>query len=401
MSARERCFACRLSLLPTILDLGQSPIADQTYGSAEEAKAARVWPLGMQRCAGCGAFQLGEIVPNSDLWAGYGYFTSASPALERYFADYADSVIDYWSRGARSNSTVVEIGCNDGTMLKHFHEAGFMTLGVEPSEPQAAAARSRGLDVIGRPFDGPLMAEEVRSRLGDGADIVIANNVLAHVADQIHFVKGVAALLKPGGFACVEVQNAVDLIDHGLIDLVYHQHRAFFTLSSLRRVLAAADLRIDTVTTTDSQGGSLRVIASKHDVGRAIIAPSLRLSGVNGLELQRRADRMRADLREALRAAPKPIVMVGAPAKATTLLAWTGIGAMVDCALDLTPSKIGRWLPDPHNPVEIVEETPERLATAGTLVVASHNYLPGIMAKISTGATRPRIVVPLPSVISF
>lgn len=399
---REKCGGCGSPDLCQFLDLGETPVADR-FPAKPEPDTQR-WPLGLTYCEACRLVQLTEIVPDDVVWEGYGFHTGGSPSAAAYFEAYADELVHLLKPTQVRAPFVVEVACNDGTLLAHL-DAPCRALGVEPARAQAAAARARGLDVITAPF-GHELAQAIVADHGQ-ADLVVANNVLAHVADLDDFVAGLALLLAPGGRLVVEVQYLGDLLLGNGFDLVYHQHRSFFSVRSLAAVLGRRDLIIVDVARTPAQGGSLRVAAARDAQPTAdvvdLIDAERRFNLAGQLPtLQGRADAVRDRMCELVaseRAAGRAVVAYGAPAKATTLLHWCGLtsSADIEVVYDATPSKDGRFMPGTDIPIVHKPTLSYLSANHTAAILLSHNYLPGVVRRerefLDAGG---RFIVPLP-----
>jgi SAM-dependent methyltransferase len=373
---RTTCSACGAGDLEMFLDLGPSPIADaytENFGLD-----APTYPLQVAACPKCRLVQLLEVLDADVLFGtGYSFYSSASPPLSAYHAAYAQDLLV--THGEQAAMGVLEIGCNDGDMLRHF--AHLPHLGVDPAQGPASVARGRELNVLGEAFSRGLpVIEAMREKFG----LVIANHVLAHVADVSDVLAGIAHGLRPDGIAFIEVQYLPDLLINNSFDLVYHEHRNFFSLSTLEYALWRHGLRVIDAQLTDRQGGSLRVAAVHRD---GIVADDLtdrRVSNLRDSEawlqsfgayegMQGRAERIRDRLVQMLDEANDRgvVALYGAPAKATTLLNFCGL-TYVDLPYcwDTTPAKQGRHIPGTG--IEIRE--PWRGDRPHTFLLASWNY---------------------------
>lgn len=356
---REVCGSCHSASLKEVLDLGDSPLADDFPHSAAAAIGQKRYPLILVRCHECTLLQLSEIVPDEELWGGdYGFYTGSSWVAVQQQEAYADDLL--WRYRDLTKGLVVEVACNDGSMLKRFAEAGCRTLCIDPAAGPAEQARKAGLEVIGKGF-GRQVADGILDTHGY-AQLIVANNVIAHVADLDDFIAGLAALLAPEGRLVVEFQYEADLIAGNMIDHVYHEHRSFFSLTSVSHALARHGLRPLAVQETVPQGGSLRVhIGREGDELPDSSVPSLLfkemwLQGEHSLDgMQGRADRIRARLRAILEEqsrAGKRVAGFGASAKSTTLLNFCDIGPdLVQYFVDSTPMKHGRFTPGTGIPI--------------------------------------------------
>lgn len=371
---RTTCSACGHDELDQFLDLGSSPIAD---AYTDRPHGDTPWyPLRVAVCAKCRLVQLLDVV--DDLFGtGYSFYSSASAPLSAYHERYARAVLAADEPLARRG--VVEVGCNDGDLLRHF--ADFPALGVDPSTGPAAAAAARGLEVRVAPF-GLAEAHAIRDQRGRQG-IVIANHVLAHVADVADVLAGIKALLAPDGIAYVEVQYLPDLLVNNAFDLIYHEHRNFFSLSSLEQAAARWDLHVADAELTDRQGGSLRIaLRTRPNLTTARVAAiktSERwLDSFSAYEgMQGRAERIRVRLLDLLAQSPGPVAAYGAPAKLTTLLAFCGLDEQtIEWVVDSTPAKQGRYMPGTGIPILAPEAAPR----PAVYLLAAWNYAAPIMA---------------------
>jgi len=388
---RTTCAACGHPELDQFLDLGQSPIADAYTATADEESP--IFPLQVAVCAKCKLVQLLEVVPAEALFGtGYSFYSSASAPLSAYHRAYADDVMarhgDLVTRRG-----VVEVGCNDGDLLRHFQHVRH--LGVDPSTGPAAAAIERGCVVLPEPF-GLLAAEQIRS-IDSTFGVVIANHVLAHVEDVSDCLAGIAHLLHGGGVAIVEVQYLPDLLVNNAFDLVYHEHRNFFSLSNLEQAAQRHGLYVMNAELTNRQGGSLRVTLSPshHFAAQPSRVTVLRasegwLDSLSAYEgMQGRAERIRTRLLDLL-AQHDQVAAYGAPAKLTTLLSFCGLDAStIRWCVDTTEAKQGRFIPGAGIPI-VAPGTSER---PDAYLLAAHNYL-GPIVSANPGN---RWIVPFPA----
>ena len=387
---RTSCSACGHTDLDQFLDLGMSPVAD-AYTATPDEDSPR-YPLQVAVCAKCRLVQLLEVLDSKTLFGtGYSFYSSASPPLSAYHADYAADMLSIYRQQAERG--VVEVGCNDGDLLRHF--ADFPALGVDPAEGPAEVARGRGLNVEVRPF-GLAAAHDIRDRRGRQG-LIIANHVLAHVEDVGDMLAGISALLADDGIAMVEVQYLPDLLVNNSFDLVYHEHRNFFSLTSLELAAGRHGLHVVDAELTDRQGGSVRVTLSKVNVGSVP-----RVDAIRGSELwlndfsayagmQGRAERIRWRLTSLVWSQPGEVVVYGAAAKTTTLLNFCGlaVGAISYC-VDSTKAKQGRHIPGTGIPIrKVAIVKPEGL----TYLLGAWNYARPIMA----ANPGQRWIVPLPA----
>lgn len=398
---RETCGGCGSLSLRQFLDLGETPLADD-FPTSPAAGQQQRWPLGAAVCEACWLVQLTEVVPDDVLWGGdYGFHTGGSPSAVAYFREYAAALVGVATNFTTARPLVVEVACNDGTLLDEFAKTqralamACRLLGVDPAKGPAEAARAKGLDVITAPF-GREVAQAIVDTEGQ-ASLVIANNVLAHVADLDDFVGGLALLLAPDGVLSVEVQDVNRLLLGNGFDLMYHEHRSFFEAETLMRLLGEHGLVTREVRRTPAQSGSIRVLAERGPRFAMTPQPDEMING-----MQERANVVRAHLRDLVaseRAQGRDIVAYGAPAKATTLLHWCGLTSAEDIEVvyDATPSKNGRYMPGTD--IRITTDSLYETLTPGgtTALLLAHNYLPDVLRReqrfLDSGG---RFLVPLP-----
>ena len=367
---RDKCSACGYDDLRLILDLGLSPIADNY---TKDPISVPHYPLQLAVCAGCHLVQLLEVVP--DLFgSGYSFYSSASAPLSAYHESYAQNIMTTDDAICacpehRDKSLIVEIGSNDGDMGRHFVQAGYRVIGVDPASGPAAVAESRGIETIVKPF-GRNLAHEIHAQEGP-AGLIIANHVLAHVESVSDVFAGIDELLAFNGTAYVEVQYLPDMLLNNAFDLIYHEHRNFFSLTSLREAARSHHLQVVDAQLTDRQGGSLRVKLRRaagmlgSERAKSLLLSETWLNDTHVYAgLQGRAERLRTRLLQLLeneRDMGHVVVGYGAPAKATTLLNFCGVGDdLVTWALDTTKAKQDRFIPGTdikiYNPGAIARE---------------------------------------------
>jgi SAM-dependent methyltransferase len=368
MAIYRKHTTCRVCSGPDpieILSFGASPLADRLLTKSQLAEPAVAVPLTLMFCPGCSLVQIAETVDPDVLFGGdYPYFSSVSATLLRHSRSNAEELIDRLRLGAES--LVIEIASNDGYMLKNFVERGIPVLGIDPAAAPAAAAIQAGVPTL-QDFFGRVLAGRLRTE-GRAADLIIGNNVLAHVADLNGLVAGIALLLKePRGLAVLEMPYVVDLIEHCEFDTIYHQHLCYFSMTALDHLFRRHGLFVNDVRQLPIHGGSLRIYVGR----RAAVQPSARglleaekAAGFDGPEPYLRfADRARR-LREALRtlvhglkAEGRRLAAYGAAAKGTTLLSYCGLGTdVLDYVVDRNRFKHGRYMPGSRLEIRPVEQ---------------------------------------------
>jgi ubiquinone/menaquinone biosynthesis C-methylase UbiE len=398
---RTKCSACDSSDLEQFLDLGMSPIADAYLTAPGDASPK--FPLQVVTCAKCRLVQLLEVVDAQTLFGtGYSFYSSASKPLVVYHHHYAQDVIAAWSH--LKSQGVLEIGCNDGDFLRHFAQYGYPHLGVDPAEGPTSAARKRGLNVITASFDDTLASELLTQRGQFG--IIIANHVLAHVESVTNIFAGIKTLLTPNGIATVEVQYLPDMLINNSFDLVYHEHRNFFSLTSLEAAANRWDLHVIDAELTDRQGGSLRVTLGQQPqvnirVNR-IRDSEVWLQSFGAYEgMQGRAERIRDRLRDLITDVKRTRTMIigyGAPAKATTLFSFCDISVSdVAYMIDTTPAKQNRFMPGSAIPI-VASHYPTHMPAA--YLVTAWNYIAQIIQQEQRFTTEGgQWIIPFPAPI--
>ena len=354
------CRSCGSSHGRSVLDLGLQPLANNLLSEADLAKPEPRFPLRVALCEGCWLLQITDIVPPVELFSEYLYFSSFSDALLRHAAEAAAAHLRDGDLGRES--FVVEIASNDGYLLKNFVAAGVPCLGIEPAANIAKVAVAAGVPTLSR-FFGRELATELAAQ-GRQADLILGNNVFAHVPDINGFVAGLAALLKPGGRIALEFPYGCDLVEHVEFDTVYHEHVFYFTVTALVPLFARHGLEVFDVQRIPIHGGSLRFFACHR--GAQAVRPSVtallaeeRTKGVASTryydDFGDRVRRIRDDLLELLRrlkAEGRSIAAYGASAKGSTLLNFYGIGReTLDFVADRSTAKQGRLTPGSHLPI--------------------------------------------------
>jgi SAM-dependent methyltransferase len=397
------CRSCGSKDLHLILDLGETPIANALRkGSADEAPEER-FPLAVVFCGACSLLQVTETIPPSVIFErAYPYYSSSSDALLLHAREAAHDLIA--RRGLDSNSLVVEIASNDGYLLRNFVAAGIPVVGIDPAGGPAAAAQA-----IGIPMIQDFFRRELALRLAEEhgrADVIIANNVLAHVPEINDFVAGIAIALKPGGVAVFEFPYAVNMIDACEFDTIYHEHVFYYSLTALEHLFRRHDLFLNDAIEIAIHGGSLRLFVS-HDAGesprlRQLLAREL-ARGVGrrsyyddfAARVEAVAKGLSGLLRE-LKAKGGRIAAYGAAAKGATLLNFIRPPAgVLDYVVDRNPHKQGKLLPGLGLPIR----APETLAAERPdfTLLLSWNFAEEILRQQDDYlAEGGRFIIPIP-----
>ncbi len=347
------CRGCGSPDLADVVSLGDTPLANSLLPSAD-AEAPR-YPLTIIRCRACSLVQLREVIPPEHLFSDYVYFSSFSETLLRHSAATVAELAESEQLGR--DSLVVEIASNDGYLLQYFKQRGVPVLGIEPAQNIARVAQTeKGIPTIAR-FFGAELAEELASQ-GHLADVVLGNNVLAHVPDLNGFVRGVARILKPSGMAAFEVPYLKDMLDHVEFDTAYHEHQCYYSLTALAHLFCSNGLDVFDVRRLPIHGGSIRVyvapkgtrarapaatqlLADEREWGVGSDAPYARFAGA----VQSVKSELVALIRD-LRDKGHSVAAYGAAAKGVTLCAYCGIGrGDLDFVVDRSTYKQGRFFP--------------------------------------------------------
>jgi SAM-dependent methyltransferase len=356
------CRFCGGSLDNVFADLGVSPLAN-SYVPPERLGAAQAFlPLCARVCSNCFLVQLEEHEGTPDaLFSDYAYFSSYSTTWLEHMQTYAGDMVERFALGPAS--TVVEVASNDGYLLKYFLEAGVRVLGIEPAANVAAVAEGEGIPTLVE-FFGRATAAELKQE--HAADLLIGNNVLAHVPDINDFVGGLKVLLKPTGTISMEFPHLMRLVGETQFDTIYHEHFSYFSLSVVDRIFTAHGLQLFDVEEVPTHGGSLRIYARHLDNTaepvRASVAALLareHAAGYGDMELYLEfAEDVKRSKRAILsffidaKEQGHSIAAYGAPAKGNTLLNYCGIGTdFIDYTVDRNPHKQGHYLPGSRIPI--------------------------------------------------
>ena len=367
-----KCRHCKQELREKSLDLGVMPPSNAYLSKEDLEKPEPKYPLRLLVCTNCWLVQTEDFVGRSELFTSeYAYFSSTSSSWLKHAADYCEAIIPRLDLGPKS--LVVEIASNDGYLLKNFLNAGIPCLGIEPTDSTAAAAEALGIPVI-RQFFGEKLGRALAAE-GKQADLIIANNVIAHVPDINDFVQGLKALLKPGGVVTLEFPHLMQLLEHCQFDTVYHEHFSYLSLTTTCRIFESAGLRIWRVEELPTHGGSLRIYGCNKDNPRETEASVQKLKqkerGLQDLivyqKFQRRAEKIKNDLHGFLvqqKRAGKKVVGYGAAAKGNTLLNFAEVKTnLLPAVYDAAPSKQHKYMPGSKIPIrpqaEMRNNTPD------------------------------------------
>ena len=349
-----------------VLDLGCTPLANRILRRDELQQPAPVFPLRLVFCRACGLLQITETVPPETLFRQYAYFSSFSETRLQSCRVLAERLVR--QRGLGADSLVIEAGSNDGYLLKHFAQRDIPVLGIDPARNVVDAAIAHDVPTLAEFFSAELATRLVSQ--GKSADVIFANNVLAHVPDLNGFVQGIERILKPGGMASVEFPYVVDMIEWLEFDTIYHEHLCYFSLTVAERIFRRYGLAVTDVERLLIHGGSLRLTVQRVDTAQRSDSVQKMLDEEQALRVDRpdffqgfddrvvRLKQRLTTLLSGLKGQGKRLAAYGAAAKGTTLLNYCGIGReVIDYVVDRNPHKQGHFLPGTRLPIE----SPDRL----------------------------------------
>lgn len=368
-----KCRSCATSLSYSFCDLGHSPPSNSYLKTADQAES--VFPLHAYVCHNCFLVQLGQFQLPDEMFSDYAYFSSFSQTWVEHARQYTEQVVSRF--GLNSSDRVIEVASNDGYLLQHFKKKGIPILGIEPAKNVASVAEEKGIPTLNQ-FFGLQTALQLTGR-GTKADLLIGNNVLAHVPDLNDFVSGIKTLLHPKGIATLEFPHLLQLMEQHQFDTIYHEHFSYFSLLSVETVFDRHGLELFDVEAIPTHGGSLRIYLQQKG------GTQTKRENVNHLKEKEQAfglhriqtyssfsqniESIKTNIRDCLfqlQQQGKKVVGYGAPAKGNTLLNYCGIDTQwLPFTVDLSPHKQGRFLPGSRIPIyapdKIFEYKPDYL----------------------------------------
>jgi hypothetical protein len=370
------CRHCRTSLDHIFIDLGYAPISNAYLTAEDLVRPEKYYPLKIMVCDQCWLVQTVDYAQANQLFGcDYAYLSSTSSDWLAHAARYAQAMISKLS--LTPQSFVIEVASNDGYLLKNFIAGGIPCLGIEPTDSTATAAEQLGIPVL-REFFGEALGEQLAAQ-GKQADLVVGNNVYAHVPNINDFTKGLKTVLKRGGTITLEFPHLMRLIEQTQFDTIYHEHFSYLSLYTVKRLFEAADMRVIDVLELPTHGGSLRIYGCHADdtrIATQAVDALLKIERKRGLQsistyqgFEARASRVKDDLLLFLinqTRSGKKIAAYGAAAKGNTLLNYAGIKAdLLSFICDAAPSKQNKFMPGSHipilNPKAIQEKRPDFL----------------------------------------
>ena len=388
-----KCRHCTFELQLPFLDLGSAPPSNAYLSSAALNRPETWYPLRVLVCNQCWLVQTADQAGHETLFTqDYAYFSSFSRTWLDHAQQYLNQMISRFN--LNTSSCLVEVAANDGYLLQFVQQSGIPCYGLEPTSSTATAARSKGIEIIER-FFGLELAEEL-AQAGRQADLIVANNVLAHVPDINDFVSGFSRLLKPEGIATFEFPHLLRIVQQNQFDTFYHEHYSYLSLTAVQSIFIDNGLSVFDVEELPTHGGSLRVYANRSDTGTQTQTPAvtqlLRMedtAGMNSLgfyqEFQHMAERIKDDLLLCLIDAKRRGLKVGAygaAAKGNTLLNFAGIRPdLVPYVVDKNPAKKGKYMPGSRIP--IVDEAYLKVHRPDLILILPWNLRAELFAQLA------------------
>lgn len=398
----SHCRVCKDSNLEKVLTLKSTPPANAFIRGEDLDKPEPLFPLELYFCNSCSFIQLGNVVSSELLFRNYVYTSSISPTFIKHFESLANTVTS--RLGLEAGSLVVDIGSNDGILLRPFKQLGWQVLGIDPAIKIAKEATKNGIETLPLFFNSET-AREIKLKYGP-AELITATSVFPHIDNLDDVVAGVRELLTPNGVFLIEAYYLADLLEKKLFDTVYHEHLSYFSVKTASRLLERLNMKIFDVEKTDTHGGSLRIWAEKTEGTRPINYEALKTflseeasCGLNQIktyttfarEIDKNKERL-LQLLKSLKAQGKRIAGYGAAAKGNTLLNHFEIGGeFLDYIVDDSPWKQGLYTPATRLPVvsraTLAEQKPDYI------LILAWNFAEPIMEKLGTGH---KFIIPVP-----
>lgn len=410
---KNNCRFCHNPLQHTFIDLGKSPIANDYLTSEQLNQKEKFYPLHTYACEECLLVQLEEFESPDHIFGDgdYAYFSSYSESWLAHAKAYTDLMVEKF--GFNNHSQIIEIASNDGYLLQYFQEKGIPVLGIEPAANTAEVAIAKGIPSLTK-FFGIQTARELVAA-NQQADLLLGNNVLAHVPNINDFVAGMKIVLKPNGILTMEFPHLLQLIEHNQFDTIYHEHFSYLSFLSVEQIFAAHNLTLFDVEELPTHGGSLRIYGKHDHAAFPIISERVTqlkakeiYAGLNRLETYIFFEEKVKDTKFKLlkflltaKAEGKSIVGYGAPAKGNTLLNYCGVDKdLIDYTVDRNPHKQGLFLPGTHIPILHPEKIRE--TKPDYLLILPWNLKDEVMQQMSfISEWGGQFVVPIPEVTVY
>lgn len=404
------CRLCKSRKLKKVLDLGKTPPANSFLKKSQLKDKEDFFPLVVNFCTNCNQLQLSHVVSPEILFRNYVFVSSTSPVTTAHFEEYASSV--FRKLKLKKGDVIVDLGSNDGVLLKPFKKLGAKVLGVDPARNVARRATKEGIPTLSHFFTVKL-AKQIAKKYGK-PKVITANNVFAHIHDLDEIVKGVRSMLDKEGVFIVEAPYLIDFLDKNLFDLVYHEHLSYLSVCPLDRFFKSFGMRVFDVVKTPVHGGSIRIFVkmnkAKHTLNKSVnrfldLEKRKNLSDINTyLEFAKKVAENKIKLSMLLgrlKRENKSIAGYGAPAKATTLLHFFNIGQeTLDFIADDSPFKQGLFTPGKHIPVFAPKELYTR--KPDYLLILAWNFAKPIMKmhkKFAENGGKFIVPVPKPKIV--
>jgi len=401
-----RCIVCGNTQVEQFLDLGSTPLANKFLSQDKLSQPEPSYPLRVGFCHDCHHVELTEAVPPSAMFDDYLYISSASDTLKAHLFDLSDIVSKRYE--LNSKDLVVDIGCNDGTLLSGFKRHGVKTLGVDPAQNLAVFTEKLGIDRhIG--FFNSSSAKEIAKKYGP-ASAITATNTFPHIPELQDFIRGLDAALAPDGVFVIEAHYLIDILDQGAFDTIYHEHVSYWALGPMRRLFEAHGFEIVNAERLALHHGQLRVFVQRKGRGKVqsgvkAILEEEQARGLDRFEtfqnFAKDVQRIKIELTKTindLRASGKRIVGYGAPAKGNTLLCFLELGTdKIEYIADKSPLKQGLFTPGLHVPVV----PPEQLLTDQPeyVLLLAWNFVDEILEQQAEYRKRGgKFIIPVPAV---
>ena len=403
------CRFCKTALENVFIDLINSPASNSFLTAEQLNEPETYYPLKVYTCHNCFLVQVDEYKKSDAIFdSNYVYFSSYSTSWLKHASDYADTMTQRF--GYNQDSQVIEIASNDGYLLQYFLQKGIKVMGIEPTANTAEVAIGKGIKTIIEFFGGEL-ADRLRNHWDVKADLLLGNNVLAHVPDIIDFVGGMKIILADEGVITMEFPHLMQLVDNNQFDTIYHEHFSYLSFYTVKQIFESQGLEMFDVEEIATHGGSLRIYAKhKEDASKVISENVFNLikketdKGLNGLpyydHFQQKALKVKLDLIEFLinqKKSGKKVAAYGAAAKGNTLLNYCGIkNDLIDFVVDANPHKQNKFLPASHIPV--MNEDFLKAAKPDFVIILPWNLKEEITQQLSyIGDWGGKFVIPIPS----
>ncbi|MGH7793842.1 MAG: methyltransferase domain-containing protein [Candidatus Binatia bacterium] len=403
---RTTCMLCRSAAVEEFLDLGATALANQFLAAGEINGSEPKYPLRVGFCHGCRHVQLTQSVPPREMFEHYLYISSASDTLKNHLWDLSDQLVR--RHGLGDQDLVIDIGCNDGTLLRGFQRHGVRPLGVDPAQNLAAFTDGSGIERYTELFSAA-SAKDIVARWGH-ASLVSATNTFPHIQNPADFVEGIKSVLRPGGVFVIEMHYLLDMIEQVAFDTIYHEHVSYWALDPMQRFFEDHGMHVVDAERVPLHHGQLRVHVQRRGEGTARPGVDKILAGERAAGLDQfytyqkfaeRAQKIKRDLRETLSDLAHKggrVAGYGAPAKGNTLLGFLEIGPeLLPYIVDRSPLKQGLFTPGTHIPVV----APERLLAdqPDYVLLLAWNFADEIVEQQAEYRKRGgRFMVPVPEV---